>query len=153
MITKAASLAVAQREFKQHFPQPGWVEHNPDDIWKSQLAVARAVLKKAGLTAKDVASIGITNQRETTIVWDRITGKPIANAIVWQDRRTADLCDSLREQKLDKKIQKKAGLIPDAYFSATKIQWILNNVKGARKKAEAGETWRLARSTPGWSGT
>ena len=136
---RGCSVAVAQREFKQHFPQPGWVEHNPDDIWNSQLSVARSVLRKAGITAKDVDSIGITNQRETTIVWDRTTGKPISNAIVWQDRRTADRCDAMRQKKLDRKIQNRTGLILDAYFSATKIQWILDNVKGARKKAESGK--------------
>ena len=132
-------VAVAQKEFTQHFPQPGWVEHNPQDIWKSQLAVAKSVLRKAKITAKDVAAIGITNQRETTLVWDRKTGKPVGNAIVWQDRRTAGVCDELRRKKVDRTVQKKTGLILDAYFSATKIQWILNNVAGARKRAEAGD--------------
>lgn len=132
-------VAVAQKEFTQYFPQPGWVEHNPQDIWKSQLAVAKSVLRKAKITAKDVAAIGITNQRETTLVWDRKTGKPVGNAIVWQDRRTAGVCDELRRKKVDRTVQKKTGLILDAYFSATKIQWILNNVAGARKRAEAGD--------------
>lgn len=132
-------VAVAQKEFTQHFPQPGWVEHNPHDIWKSQLAVAKSVLRKAKITAKDVAAIGITNQRETTLVWDRKTGKPVGNAIVWQDRRTAGVCDELQRKKVDRTVQKKTGLILDAYFSATKIQWILNNVAGARKRAEAGD--------------
>ena len=127
---------MAQKEFEQHFPQSGWVEHDPEDIWKTQLSVAKSVLRKANTTAKQVAAIGITNQRETTIVWDRKTGKPIYNAIVWQDRRTASICDSLRKEKSDKSIQQKTGLILDAYFSATKVQWILDNVKGARKKAE-----------------
>ena len=136
---KGSVVAVAQKEFAQHFPQAGWVEHDPEDIWKSQLSVAKSVLRKAKTTAKGVAAIGITNQRETTIVWDRKTGKPIYNAIVWQDRRTAGICDALRKQKADKSIQKKTGLILDAYFSATKVQWILDNVKGARKKAEAGD--------------
>jgi glycerol kinase len=132
-------VSVAQKEFTQHFPQPGWVEHNPQDIWKSQLAVAKSALRKAKITAKDVAAIGITNQRETTLVWDRKTGKPVGNAIVWQDRRTAGTCDALRRKKVDRTVQKKTGLILDAYFSATKIQWILNNVAGARKRAEAGD--------------
>lgn len=132
-------VAIAQKEFEQHFPQSGWVEHDPEEIWKTQLSVAKSVLRKANTTAKHVAAIGITNQRETTIVWDRKTGKPIYNAIVWQDRRTAGICDSLREEKVGKTIQKKTGLILDAYFSATKIQWILDNVKGARKKADAGD--------------
>jgi glycerol kinase len=134
-----SAVAVAQREFAQHFPRAGWVEHNPEDIWKSQLAVAKAVLRKAGIKAGDVASIGITNQRETTVVWDRATGKPVYNAIVWQDRRTAGTCDELRRKKVDQVIRQKTGLILDAYFSATKVQWILDNVKGARKKAEAGD--------------
>jgi len=132
-------VAVEQKEFTQHFPQPGWVEHNPQDIWKSQLSVAKSVLRKAKITAKDVSAIGITNQRETTLVWDRKTGKPVGNAIVWQDRRTAGVCDELRRKKVDRTVQKKTGLILDAYFSATKIQWILNNVAGARKRAEAGD--------------
>ena len=132
-------VAVAQKEFPQHFPKPGWVEHNPQDIWKSQLAVAKRVLRKAKITAKDVVAIGITNQRETTLVWDRQTGKPVGNAIVWQDRRTAGVCDELRRKKVDRTVQKKTGLILDAYFSATKVQWILDNVAGARKRAEAGD--------------
>lgn len=136
---RGTAIATAQKEFPQHFPQPGWVEHDPNDIWKSQLAVAKSVLRKAKITASDVAAIGITNQRETTIVWDRKTGKPICNAIVWQDRRTAGICDELRSPKVEVKIQKRTGLILDAYFSATKISWILENVKGARKKAEAGD--------------
>lgn len=136
---KGAIVAVAQKEFTQHFPQPGWVEHDPQDIWKSQLSVARRALRKAGITAKDVAAIGITNQRETAVVWDRATGEPIGNAIVWQDRRTASTCDELRRKRVDRTIQKKTGLILDAYFSATKIQWLLDHVPGARKKAEAGD--------------
>ena len=149
-------IASAQKEFPQHFPRPGWVEHNPDDIWKSQLAVAKSVLRKAKLTAKDVAAIGITNQRESAVVWDRTTGAPITNAIVWQDRRTAGACDVLRSQKADVAIRKKTGLVLDAYFSATKIQWILDNVAGARKKAEAGDlafgtvdSWLIWRLTGG----
>lgn len=141
---QGAVVAVAQKEFTQHFPQPGWVEHDPQDIWKSQLSVARRVLRKAGITAKDVAAIGITNQRETAVVWDRTTGKPIGNAIVWQDRRTASVCDELRKKRVDRTIQKKTGLVLDAYFSATKVQWLLDHIPGARKKAEAG---RLAFGT------
>src|SRR5215210_4802759 len=132
-------VAVAQKEFPQIFPKPGWVEHDPDDIWSSQAGVAVEVLSKATLHAQDIAAIGITNQRETTVVWDRGTGRPIHNAIVWQDRRTADICDRLRKRKLDRVIRKKTGLIVDAYFSATKVQWILENVSGARDRAKRGE--------------
>jgi glycerol kinase len=132
-------MAVAQKEFPQLFPQPGWVEHDPRDIWSTQAGVAAEVLTKAGIEAADVAAIGITNQRETTLVWDRETGQPVYNAIVWQDRRTAALCDRLRAKKLDRVIRRKTGLIVDAYFSATKVQWILQNVKGARARAQRGE--------------
>jgi glycerol kinase len=132
-------VAVAQKEFEQIFPHPGWVEHNPQEIWSTQSSVAAEVLLKARLTANDVAAIGITNQRETTLVWDRATGRPIANAIVWQDRRTAPMCDRLKTRKLDRVIRRKTGLVVDAYFSATKLQWILQNVKGARARARAGE--------------
>ena len=149
-------VAVAQKEFPQHFPRPGWVEHDPEDIWKSQLSVAKSVLRKQKITAKNIAAIGITNQRETTVVWDRKTGKAVSNAIVWQDRRTAGICDQLRKRRVDKSIQKKTGLILDAYFSGTKAQWILDNVKGARKKAEAGDlafgtvdSWLIWRLTGG----
>lgn len=131
--------AVAQKEFPQLFPKPGWVEHNPNDIWSTQAGVAAEALTNAGLTAGDIAAIGITNQRETTVVWDRTNGKPIFNAIVWQDRRTAGICDRLRKEGLASTIRKKTGLVIDAYFSATKLQWILKNVKGAREKAKAGE--------------
>ncbi len=132
-------IAVAQKEFPQIFPKPGWVEHNPRDIWSSQAGVAAEALTKANVGAADIAGIGITNQRETTVVWDRKTGEPIHNAIVWQDRRTAGICDRLRARKLDRMIRRKTGLVLDAYFSATKVQWILQNVKGARGKARAGE--------------
>ncbi len=132
-------VAVAQKEFPQIFPKPGWVEHDPRDIWSSQAGVAAEALQKANLKPEDVAAIGITNQRETTVVWDRSTGLPICNAIVWQDRRTASICDKLKARKLDRVIRKKTGLVIDAYFSATKVQWILQNVKGARAKAKAGE--------------
>jgi glycerol kinase len=132
-------VAVAQKEFPQIFPKPGWVEHDPRDIWSTQAGVAAEALTKANVGAADVAAIGITNQRETTIVWDRATGEPICNAIVWQDRRTASICDRLRARKLDRMIRRKTGLVIDAYFSATKVQWILQNVKGARARAKAGE--------------
>jgi glycerol kinase len=132
-------VSVAQKEFRQIFPQPGWVEHDPSDIWSSQAGVAAEALTKAGLTASDIAAIGITNQRETTLVWDRATGEPVANAIVWQDRRTAGICDRLRARKLDRLIRRKTGLVIDAYFSATKAQWILENVKGVKARARAGE--------------
>jgi len=136
--------AVAQEEFPQIFPQPGWVEHNPNDIWATQAGVATQALARARLTPADIAAIGITNQRETTVVWDRQTGKPIYNAIVWQDRRTAPMCDRLKARGLEKLIRKKTGLVLDAYFSGTKLHWILQHVKGARAKARAG---RLAFGT------
>ncbi len=131
--------SIAQKEFKQIFPQPGWVEHDPEEIWSSQASVTAEVIAKAGIPPREIASIGITNQRETTIVWDRYTGKPIFNAIVWQDRRTADYCKKLSTEGKTDMIRKKTGLIIDAYFSATKIRWILENVEGARKKAEKGD--------------
>jgi glycerol kinase len=132
-------VAVAQKEFPQHFPKPGWVEHDANDIWSTQAGVATEALTKANLRASDIAAIGITNQRETAVVWDRASGRPICNAIVWQDRRTAAMCDRLRARKLDRVIRRKTGLIVDAYFSATKVQWMLENVAGARTKARAGQ--------------
>ena len=131
--------AVAQKEFPQVFPKPAWVEHDADTIWKTQLATAKAAIKKAKLNAANIAAIGITNQRETTLLWDRETGKPIHNAIVWQDRRTAKECDRLRAAGKAPLIRRKTGLVLDAYFSATKIAWLLKNVKGARAKARAGK--------------
>jgi glycerol kinase len=131
--------ATAQKEFTQHYPKPGWVEHNADEIWSSQLGVANEAIAAAGLKSTDIAAIGITNQRETTIVWDRKTGKPVHNAIVWQDRRTADFCDNLKKEIFATKIPEKTGLIIDAYFSATKIRWILDNVSNAREKAQKGD--------------
>ncbi len=128
----------AAQEFPQHFPHPGWVEHDPQDIWLSQLAVARKVLADHHINAHDVLAIGVTNQRETTVVWDRKTGEPIAPAIVWQDRRTADICDALRADGKAKKITDISGLELDAYFSATKLKWLLDHVPGARAKAEQG---------------
>jgi glycerol kinase len=131
--------AVAQKEFEQLFPRPGWVEHRPEEIWLSQAEVMSDVLKKAGIASSDLAAIGITNQRETTILWDRGTGEPIYNAIVWQDRRTTALCDRLRSEGKETIFQERTGLLLDSYFSGTKVHWILNQVEGARKKAEAGE--------------
>src|SRR5882762_8056531 len=131
--------AIAQKEFTQIFPQPGWVEHDANEIWSTQLGVATEVILKAGLTIKDIAAIGITNQRETTVVWDRLTHQPICNAIVWQDRRTAAYCDQLKKDGTDATIKAKTGLVTDAYFSGTKVKWILENVPGARAKADKGE--------------
>jgi glycerol kinase len=130
---------VAQKEFEQIFPQPGWVEHDPREIWSSQLGVAAEAVSRAGLLAGDIAAIGITNQRETTLVWDRRTGEPIYNAIVWQDRRTAGFCDRLKAEGYEALVREKTGLVIDAYFSASKVHWILNNVGGARDKAGRGE--------------
>lgn len=132
-------ISVAQKEFTQIFPQPGWVEHDANEIWNTQLGVAAEAITKAGFSPENIAAIGITNQRETTLVWERATGKPIYNAIVWQDKRTAAFCDELKAKGLDKIIREKTGLIVDAYFSASKIKWILDNVKGAREKAVNGE--------------
>ncbi len=147
--------SVAQKEFKQYFPQPGWVEHNPNEIWSSQASVIAEAISAIDINGLDIAGIGITNQRETTIVWDIDTEEPIYNAIVWQDRRTSEYCDKLKAQGLVDKIREKTGLIIDAYFSGTKIKWILDNVPGARKRAEMGKLrfgnvdswliWRLTR--------
>ena len=148
--------ASAQEEFTQHFPASGWVEHAPGDLWTTTLATCRAAIAKAGITARDIAAIGITNQRETTLIWDRMTGEPIHNAIVWQDRRTADTCQALKAQGLEATATEKTGLLLDPYFSATKIRWILENVEGARARAEAGElafgtvdTWLIWNLTGG----
>jgi glycerol kinase len=132
-------VTAAQQEFPQIYPQPGWVEHNPQAIWEAQLHVSQKIFTTQGISAADVAAIGITNQRETTIVWDRETGEPVHNAIVWQDRRTAAFCDQLKAEGFDKIIKEKTGLVTDAYFSGTKVAWILDNVPGAREKAEAGK--------------
>ncbi|TWI83742.1 glycerol kinase [Lacibacter cauensis] len=149
-------VSVAQKEFTQIFPQPGWVEHDPEEIWSTQLGVAAEAITKAGLTTEQIHAIGITNQRETTVVWDRKTGKPVYNAIVWQDRRTADFCDELKRKNLHILIQQRTGLVVDAYFSASKIKWILDHVEGARTRAEKGElcfgtidTWLLWNLTKG----
>ncbi len=153
---QGAIVSSAQKEFTQLFPQPGWVEHDPNEIWSTQLGVAAEAVSKAGLTVKDIAAIGITNQRETTVVWDRKTGQPVYNAIVWQDRRTAAVCDELKAQGHTSLVQQKTGLVIDAYFSATKLQWILNNVPGAKEKAANNElcfgtidSWLLWKLTNG----
>ncbi len=148
--------SMAQREFTQIFPEAGWVEHDANEIWASMIGVAAEAMHKTGVTAADIAAIGITNQRETTVVWDRNTGEPVYNAIVWQCRRTAGFCDGLKEKGLEDTIREKTGLVIDAYFSGTKIRWILDNVPGAREKAEAGdlifgtvETWLIWKLTGG----
>jgi len=153
---KGAIISVAQKEFTQIFPQPGWVEHDANEIWSTQLGVAAEAITKAGLTVKNIAAIGITNQRETTVVWDKHTGMPIHHAIVWQDRRTASFCDELKAAGKHTWIQQKTGLVVDAYFSATKVKWILDQVPGARAKAEKGElcfgtidSWLLWKLTNG----
>jgi glycerol kinase len=132
-------VASAQQEFKQHFPQPGWVEHDANEIWSTQLACAKGALSQAGASAADLAAIGITNQRETTLLWDRRTGAPIAPAIVWQDRRTAGVCNELREQGVEERVRERTGLVLDPYFSGTKLGWLLDHVVGARTRAERGE--------------
>jgi glycerol kinase len=132
-------LGVAQREFTQFYPRPGWVEHDPMEIWQSQLHVAREVMQQCGLQSHDIAAIGITNQRETSVLWDRVTGQPLHPAIVWQDRRTANYCDTLRAAGHDTMVQSKTGLLIDAYFCATKLRWLLDEVPGARQRAEKGE--------------
>ncbi len=148
--------SVAQKEFTQYFPQPGWVEHDANEIWQSQLSVAREALRKIGASYDEVAAIGITNQRETTVVWDRATGQPICNAIVWQCRRTSDYADELKEKGLTDSFRQKTGLVIDPYFSATKLRWILQNIDGARERAEHGDllfgtidTWLMYKLSKG----
>ncbi|MGD8602908.1 MAG: glycerol kinase GlpK, partial [Gemmatimonadota bacterium] len=131
--------SVAQKEFEQIFPRPGWVEHDPTEIWSSQMGVATEAISKAGLKAGDIAAIGITNQRETTVVWERDTGRPIHNAIVWQDRRTSELCDRLKAEGHEATFRDRTGLVLDSYLAGTKLRWILDNVEGAQERAEAGE--------------
>ena len=153
---KGEMVSVAQKEFTQHFPKPGWVEHDANEIWSTQLGVAVEAVLKAGATAADIAAIGITNQRETTIVWDKNTGEPVCNAIVWQCRRTSEYCDSLKAKGLVDTFRQKTGLVIDAYFSGTKLKWILDHVPGARERAENGEllfgtveTWLIWKLTKG----
>ncbi|MCI5481332.1 MAG: glycerol kinase GlpK [Lachnospiraceae bacterium] len=153
---KGEMCSVAQKEFTQYFPQPGWVEHDADEIWSTQLGVAVEAMSKIGARAEDIAAIGITNQRETTIVWDKNTGEPVYHAIVWQCRRTSEYCDSLKDKGLTELFREKTGLIIDAYFSGTKLKWILDHVEGARERAERGEllfgtveTWLIWKLTRG----
>ncbi|HCQ5597605.1 glycerol kinase GlpK [Clostridioides difficile] len=153
---KGEIVKIAQKEFNQIYPKAGWVEHDPMEIWGSQSGVMREVIETAGIRPEEIASIGITNQRETTVVWSRYTGKPIYNAIVWQCRRTSEICDELKNKGLEESIKEKTGLLIDAYFSATKVKWILDNVEGAREKAEQGEllfgtidTWLIWNLTRG----
>ena len=153
---KGEMCSVAQKGFAQYFPKPGWVEHDANEIWTTQLGVALSAMNQVGASAADIAAIGITNQRETTIVWDRDTGEPVYHAIVWQCRRTSAYCDELKARGLTEKFREKTGLVIDAYFSATKLKWILDNVPGARQKAEAGqllfgtvETWLIWKLTCG----
>ncbi|KSV58300.1 glycerol kinase GlpK [Acetivibrio ethanolgignens] len=153
---KGEMVSVAQKEFTQYFPKPGWVEHDANEIWSTQLGVAVEAMSKIGATAEDIAAIGITNQRETAIVWDKETGDPVYHAIVWQCRRTSEYCDSLKKKGLTESFREKTGLIIDAYFSGTKVKWILDNVPGARERAEAGEllfgtveTWLIWKLTKG----
>src|SRR5690606_9580631 len=148
--------ALAQKEYEQHYPRPGWVEHDPIDIWSSQSGVASEALERAGISARDLAAVGIANQRETSMVWDRATLEPIANAIVWQDRRTAGVIDRVREDGVGERVRAVTGLEIDPYFSATKVAWLLDNAPGARDRAAAGElafgtvdTWLTARLTGG----
>ena len=150
-------MAASSMEFKQHYPHPGWVEHNPDDILFSQVESLRAAVRKAGISSKEIAAVGITNQRETTILWDRETGRPVHNAIVWQCRRTADYVEKLKQAGHDKAIREKTGLVPDAYFSGTKLQWLLDNLQ-LRERAQRGElcfgtvdsylAWHLVKGHP-----
>ena len=149
-------ISLAQKEFTQYFPQPGWVEHDPNEIWSTQVGVAAEAISKESLSANNIAAIGITNQRETIVVWDRKTGKPVYNAIVWQDKRTSDFCDELKAMGKSEFIREKTGLVIDAYFSATKVTWILDHVEGARERAEAGDlilgtidTWLIWNFTKG----
>lgn len=153
---KGAIVSVAQKEFTQIFPQPGWVEHDANEIWSTQAGMAAEAVSKMGLNASQIAAIGITNQRETAVVWDRNTGEPVYNAIVWQDKRTADFCDELKKQGKTEMIREKTGLVIDSYFSATKVKWILDNVEGARSRAEKGElvwgtidSWLIWKMTQG----
>lgn len=149
-------VATAQNEFTQYFPKPGWVEHNPNEIWSTQVGTMSEVIAKAGIDPQEIAAIGITNQRETTVVWDKTTGQPIYNAIVWQSRQTMEICDELKAKGLSDIFHKKTGLLIDAYFAGTKVKWILDNIVGAREKAEAGDllfgtidTWLVWKLTGG----
>ncbi|MAT55329.1 MAG: glycerol kinase [Saprospirales bacterium] len=149
-------ISVAQKEFTQHYPHPGWVEHDPDEIWQSQMETAKDAIRKAGISPSEILAIGITNQRETTVVWNRLTGQPVCNAIVWQDRRTAGICQRLIEEGMEEHVRSATGLVVDAYFSGTKVHWILENIPGARASAEKGDllfgtvdSWLLWKLTGG----
>jgi len=153
---KGSIISTSQREFTQYFPKPGWVEHDAMEIWSTQVAMAAETVTKKGLEAKNIAAIGITNQRETVVVWDKKTGKPVYNAIVWQDKRTAKYCDLLKSEGKSQWMREKTGLVIDAYFSGTKVKWILDNVEGVRERAEAGDlimgtidTWLIWNMTKG----
>ncbi|MDE3084718.1 MAG: glycerol kinase, partial [Verrucomicrobiota bacterium] len=153
---RSRPLAAAQQEFAQHFPRPGWVEHDPRDLWETTRHTAELALRRGGLTGRDIAAIGLTNQRETTLLWDRATGRPLYPAIVWQDRRTAPLCAELKQKKLEPLFRARTGLVIDPYFSGTKLAWLLEHVPGARRRAERGElafgtvdTWLLWQLTGG----
>ncbi len=153
---KGSIISTSQREFTQYFPKPGWVEHDAMEIWSTQVSIATETVTKKGLEAKNIAAIGITNQRETVVVWDKKTGKPVYNAIVWQDKRTAEYCDFLKSEGKSQWIREKTGLVIDAYFSGTKVKWILDNVEGVRERAEAGDlimgtidTWLIWNMTKG----
>ena len=153
---KGKIIAVAQKEFTQIFPQAGWVEHDPTEIWSTQAGMAAEAVSQLGIDATEIAAIGITNQRETAVVWDKTTGQPIYNAIVWQDKRTSAYCEQLKADGKSELIREKTGLVIDAYFSATKVKWILDNVDGARKKAEEGklawgtiDSWLIWKMTQG----
>src|ERR1700737_105846 len=135
----ARPVAETRREFPQHYPEHGWVEHDPEDIWRDVIATARETIARSGVGQKGIAALGITNQRETVVVWDRTTGKPIHNAIVWQDRRTADACMRLRQEGAEALVRARTGLLLDPYFSGTKLAWMLDNISGARARAERGE--------------
>ncbi len=153
---KGNTISISQKEITQFYPKAGWVEHNPEEIWESQYQVAKEVLQKAAIAANEIHAIGITNQRETTVVWDKNTGKPIYNAIVWQDKRTSEICDKLKQEDIAAYINENTGLVIDSYFSGTKIKWILENVKGAYEKAKNGDllfgtidTWLIWKLTNG----
>ncbi len=146
----AGVRAVAQKELAQHYPHPGWVEQDPREIWSSQVSVAAEALSRAGVSAHEIAAIGIANQRETTLVWDRRTGEPVTNAIVWQDRRTARFCEGLKRQGLEPLFESRTGLVIDPYFSGSKVRWILDQVPGTRQAAESGE---ISRSGPWTAGS
>ena len=139
MIIPGNAISVAQKEITQIYPQPGWVEHDPNEIWSAQIGVAADAISRAKIGPEDIAAVGVTNQRETSVIWDRKTSEPIANAIVWQDRRTSSMCETMKADGLESFVRRKTGLVIDAYFSGTKVRWLLDHVPGARDRAERGE--------------